>query len=179
MKRIVTWFLLAFVAVAVTLQIIKTVRPVRETVFSDGNHLVFFHAKLRCPTCQTMERLVDQVLQENFQSEVQRGILDRRVLDYESRENERLVDEFNVATAAVLLFEQRGGKFVRGVNLAESCWKLVGDEPAFRRMIQTQIENFLQGKEPVNEEESEEISLDPDLNLFDDGQKPSHERKQP
>ena len=178
MKKAVTWFLLVFVATTVVLQIVKTVRPVKETVFNNGKHLVFFHAEVRCPTCTTMERLVKQVLQENFQREMEQGVFDLHLMDYESRENRPLVEHYKIATSTVLLFEQKDGKYADGRSLTEFCWKLVGDEPAFRQMLKTQINDFLQGKEPVSESKSEEIMLDPNLNLFDDENAPSSERKQ-
>lgn len=168
MKKTVTWFLLLFVTATVVMQIAKTVRPVKETKFADGKHLVVFHATIRCPTCTAMERLVNQVLNDDFKTEVEEGVFDQYVMDYESRENRRLVEEYKIATATVLLFEQKDTKVVRGKNLAESCWKLVGDEHAFRQMIKTQITDFLQGKESESESKSEEFFLDPDLNLFDD-----------
>lgn len=176
MKKIVTRILLVFVAATVVLQIVKTVRPVQESTFADGKHLVYFHAKVRCPTCTTMEKLVDEVLSEDFTNEVKQGVFDFHVMDYEARENRRLVEEYKIATATVLLFEQKDGHLVRGTNLAQSCWKLVGNEQAFRQMLQTQMNDFLLGKESVSENDSEEISLDPNLNLFEE-ESNANERK--
>ncbi len=176
-KKIVKWLLLAFVAAAVVTQIAKSFRTVEETTFADGKHLVFFHAKVRCPTCIAMERLVQQVLDADFRDEMESGVFDCRILDYESPESRRIVNEYNIATATVLLFEQKEGMFVEGRNLAESCWKLVGDELAFRTMLKTQIESFLQGKRANLESESEEILLDPDLDLFDEAPSNKEEKE--
>lgn len=167
-KSIVKWFLLAFVATAVLIQITKSFRTVEETTFVNGKHLVFFHAKVRCPTCTAMERLIKQTLDIDFKSEMQSNAFVFHILDYESPKSKRLVEKYKVATATVLLFEQRNGEFVNGRNMAESCWKLIGDEPAFKKMIKKQLEDFLSGNKSKLDSESEEIDLAPDLNLFDE-----------
>ena len=167
-KNSVKWFLLAFVAAAVIAQIAKSFRTVGETTFTDGKHLVFFHAKVRCPTCSAMERLVKQTLETDFQDEIRTGVFDFRILNYESPESKRIVEQYKIATATVLLFEQKEGKFTDGRNLAELCWKLVGDEPAFKKMIKKQLDGFMQGNRSESESESVEIELAPDLNLFEE-----------
>ncbi len=167
-KNIVKWVLLLFVVATMITQIAKSFRAVEETAFADGKHLVFFHAKVRCPTCTTMERLMNQTLESDFRKERQSGDFDVRILDYESPENRSLVEEYKIATATVLLFEQKEGKHVDSRNLAESCWKLVGDEPAFQRMLKTELQAFLSGNRVEQENESAEIQLAPDLNLFEE-----------
>lgn len=167
-KTWVKWFLLAFVAAAVVIQFAKNYRTVGETTFPDGKHIVFFHAKVRCPTCSAMERLVKQTLESDFKDEIRTGVFDFRILDYESPESKRIVEQYKIATATVLLFEQKEGKFADGRNLAESCWNLVGDESEFKKMIKKQLNGFIQGNRSESESESVEIELAPDLNLFEE-----------
>lgn len=176
-KNILKWFLLVFVVAAVIMQIAKSFRAVEEAAFTDGKHLVFFHARVRCPTCTTMERLMNQTLESDFRKERQSGDFDVRILDYESPENHSLVEKYKIATATVLLFEQKKWKPVDGRNLAESCWKLVGDEPAFQRMLKTELQAFLSGNRVEQENESAEIQLAPDLNLFEEEENGTTEKK--
>lgn len=176
-RNILKWLLLAFVAVTVLTQIAKSFRTVEETTFADGKHLVFFHAKVRCPTCTTMERLVKETLDADFKDKIQSGVFKFRVLDYESPESKRIVEKYKIATATVLLFEQKEEKPVDGRNLAESCWKLIGDEPAFQRMLKTELHAFLSGNRVEQKNESTEIQLAPDLNLFEEEENGTTEKK--
>ncbi len=176
-KNMVKWSLLLFVAATIITQITKSFRAVEETAFANGKHLVFFHAKVRCPTCTTMERLMNQTLESDFRKERKSGDFDVRLLDYESPENRSLVEKYKIATATVLLFEQKEGKPVDGRNLTESCWKLVGDEPAFQRMLKTELQAFLSGNSVEQENESAEIQLAPDLNLFEEEENGTTEKK--
>ena len=160
--------MLAFVAVTVATQIAKSFITVEEKTFSDGKHIVVFHAKVRCPTCLAMERLTEETLSSEFDDEVQSGILNYHALSYESPEWRRLVEKYKIATATVLLFEQKDGDFLNGRNLVDDCWRLVGDKPAFKEMLKNQVSGFLREEDSEWESESEEIELSPDLDLFEE-----------
>ncbi len=167
-KKVMKWFLLAFVAATVIAEVTKGGRRVDEVTFSDGKHLVFFHAKVRCPTCTAMERLINQTLDADFSDELQSGVFDFRIMDYESPKSKQIVEKYQIATATLLLFEQKGGEYSQGKNLATQCWSLVGDEPAFRTMVKTELDLFIQGGDSPIAPNENETELAPDLNLFED-----------
>ncbi len=167
-KNVTKRFLLAFVVAAIITQVTKGFQTVHETTFTDGKHLVLFHAKVRCRTCTTMEQHVKQVLDSDFKDELEAGVFDFHVLDYEAPETKRIVEKYKIATATVLIFEQKEGEYGEGVNLAELSWKLVGNESEFKKMVEKHLKDFIQGnKIELESWATDEIELAPDLNLFE------------
>jgi hypothetical protein len=168
MKRLITWMLLGFVAVTFIVQIGNLLRHVEATEIPDGISVIFFHAKIRCPTCTTMEKYVHTTLDTYFPEETAADIIKLYVFDYESPESRVVAERFQVGTAAVILLNQQEGREMTARNLAADCWKLVGDETAFCQMLKTNLEEVIRGKSLNMTEPPEEIMLDPDENLFDD-----------
>ena len=79
-KSIITSLLLAFVVMTLGVQVSKHFRHVEATELTDGVNVVFFHAKVRCPTCTTMEKYIHATLEKDFPGDK----IKLYVLDYES-----------------------------------------------------------------------------------------------
>ena len=171
-KRMVTGTLLIFVAATLCVQMFKGRRVEEVSPMEDGVHLLFFHARVRCPTCRTMEILTRETLAESFSEELHRGDFDFAVCDYESGASQNPARKLSIATAGLVLVEVRNGDLLRTANLLKECWLLVGDGVAFKEMLRIKTEEFLRGDRPAekNTEETRtgmEIELDPAVNLFE------------
>ena len=130
-RRTIIWVLLIFVAAAV----VRVFLP-RETVFvPDGLCLLFWHAEKRCATCQKMETLLRQTLQDyNDFSVVE--------LEYDVFANQSLAQQFNVGTTTIILVERKNRQNVRMRDLTSEVWNTIQDDAAFTTMLQHELETF-------------------------------------
>jgi hypothetical protein len=168
MKRLITWLLLAFVAVTLIVQIGNLLRHVEAAEIPDGVSVIFFHAKVRCPTCTAMEKFIHTTLDTHFPDETTTGNITLYVFDYESPESQAIAERFGVGTATVILLHQQDGEEITARNLAADCWKRVGDETAFCTMLKTNLDEVIQGKSVTTSDQTDEIILDLDESLFDE-----------
>ena len=87
---------------------------------------VYFHAKHRCPTCETIEAYAHDALS----SEIEQRKITWKVADYTAEENKPLVKLCEVFTSTVVLLDVQDGKVIRWKNL-ENVWNYTNDKAAF------------------------------------------------
>ena len=165
-KSIVAIFFLAFAGVTLVVQIVKEFRTVEPMQLAEGLNVVCTHATVRCPTCTTMKRLTQEMLDESFKDDVASGKIVFREVNYEQPESAAFAGEFKVATASVVLVNVQNGEIVVGKNLADDAWKLYTDDKAFKQMLKEQIDAMLQGATLDTDDESQIIFFDD--GIFDD-----------
>ena len=138
-KKITTWFLIPFVVTAVAAKIVLLNMPQEPPVIPDGNILVFCHATVRCPTCETMESLIKEVLEKPENTAL--GI-DLITLEYDSPANHDFAEQFRVGTAGIILLEKKEGNIARSSNITLDAWKYVEDKKSFIEMLETKLSEF-------------------------------------
>lgn len=159
-KPILTVVLLLFAGVTLAVQIAKEFRPVEQITLSEGLNVICTHATTRCPTCLTIERLTQELLDADFPEMVKAGKIVLREVNYELPEANDFANEYKIATAAVVLVNIQGGKTIAGVNLTNESWKLHTDEHAFKAMLKKQIDAMLQGQKLEIDDSTQEIIFD-------------------
>jgi hypothetical protein len=70
---------------------------------------IYFHAKHRCPTCETIEAYAHDALS----SEIEQGNIAWKVADYTAEENKPIVKQCEVFTSTVVLLDVQDGKVSR------------------------------------------------------------------
>ncbi len=108
-----------------------------------GLTVYYFHATARCPTCKRIEELTRSVFETEFAAEAASGRVEFRVLNREEPACADLVARYSLATNAVVL--ARGAPSSDWKDL-KRIWDLVGDEPAFRKYIASEISAMIGGK---------------------------------
>jgi hypothetical protein len=145
-KTVVTSVLLLFVAASVVALAVKNLRPgpqpAAAEVQRDGVTVYYFHGKMRCPTCQSIEAYAHEAVSSAFANELKDGRIEWKVVDFEQPENEHFAKDFELAVSSVVLVETRGGARKNWKNLPE-VWELVGDKPAFIAFVQKEVRAFL------------------------------------
>ncbi|MGI6291136.1 MAG: nitrophenyl compound nitroreductase subunit ArsF family protein [Bacteroidales bacterium] len=71
--------------------------------------IYYFHATHRCPTCNSIEANIKQVLESNFKNEIEQGIINFTVLNVEDAENKNLAEKFQATGAALHLVDIENG----------------------------------------------------------------------
>ena len=153
-KPIITGALLLFVGVSILLAVAdvggwRKVETTTETPGtsstalgivdnrSDGLTAIFFHARHRCATCETIESLARNALN----GEIENGNIGWAVADYTTEENHAVVEKCKVLASTVVLVELKDGEIFRWKNL-EQVWDYTSDPKAFEAYINDSWSEF-------------------------------------
>lgn len=120
----------------------------------DGLVVYYFHGNARCATCQAIESQAHQVVQSSFDSELSRGQVVWKIVNYEQPAAAQLAKKFGIQMPVVVLAKMKGGQIQDWKRLDE-VWALVGDKPAFAVYVGDEIEAMLSGKKRAAREKSE------------------------
>ena len=114
----------------------------------DGLIVYYFHGNVRCPTCQSIESQTHDTVQKDFSSQLSKGEATWKVLNYEQPSAKALTKKFEIQMPVVVLAQVQGGE-IKDWKRLDKVWALVGDKPAFKAYVQTEIERMLSiGKDP-------------------------------
>ena len=171
-KSIVTVVLLVFVAASVAYVIIQ-VSPARPAGESDSGQTddqrpspeapaaadptsarpdqqadhkliaYYFHRTQRCRTCRTIEAYSGETLKDAFAAALATGELEWRTVNVEEAANEHFVQDYQLASGALVLVKTRGGEQEDWRNL-DRVWELVGDEAEFKAYVEAEVTAFME-----------------------------------
>lgn len=107
----------------------------------------YFHGKVRCPTCNSIESYAKEAVQSGFPEQLKDGRLQWRVVSYEDSGNEHFVMDYNLAAPCVVLVTMQDGKQVQWRSLPE-VWEHVGDKPKFIEFVKKNVKEVLDNTAP-------------------------------
>jgi hypothetical protein len=102
----------------------------------------YFHTNARCSTCRTIEAYSHEAIEEGFQSELKRGTLELRVVNYEEPENRHFIKDYKLVTKSLILVRYADGKQVEWTNL-KLVWELTKNKNAFLNYVRGEVANYL------------------------------------
>lgn len=104
----------------------------------------YLHGTYRCPSCNKIEALTKEAVQEGFAQAIAKGRVEFRVLNVEEPDNEHFVQDYKLYTKSVILSDTKDGKELKWKNL-EQVWTLLGNETKFIDYIQKEMKSYLEG----------------------------------
>jgi len=102
----------------------------------------YFHKNERSPMCVSVEASTREALEAGFSEQLKDGRLEWRVVNYEETEDEHFATDYTLAAPSVVLVRMRGNTSVEWRSLPE-VWSLVEDKPAFAKLLQRNVQEFL------------------------------------
>lgn len=102
----------------------------------------YFYSNFRCPSCLTIEKLIENTLRSEFAGELFAGLLQWNPVNIQEEGNGHFVDDFRLYSKAVVLVSEEGGRAVKWKNL-EKIWVFLGREDEFERYIKQEVARFL------------------------------------
>lgn len=139
MKKIIAFLLIAFIVIAVVTKIVSRNAP-QEPVVIQGEYIVMlFHSEVRCPTCNTMESYLEEVLEKREYADQGIKLV---LLEYDSPKNKELVERFHIGTASIILVEQREEEIVRSCDITSEAWHWIDYKNRFIEMLETELAEF-------------------------------------
>lgn len=108
----------------------------------DGVIVYYFHGNIRCPTCRSIESQSHETVQSDFASQLDRGEIVWKNLNYEEPAVAELAKKFEIQMPVVVLARMEDGRIGDWKRL-DGVWALVGDKPAFGEYVQAEIQAML------------------------------------
>lgn len=150
LKSIITAALFAFVAVSVTVLVMRNSKApaasneTPSTVTAGGDRVIayYFHRTQRCPTCLRIEELTHEIIHQQFGSETATGKLQLQVVNIEDPGSEHFETDFNLVSQSIVLVTLKDGKQTGWKNL-DKIWELIGDEPSFKTYVSDEVRGAL------------------------------------
>lgn len=111
--------------------------------FGDTAQVVvyYFHAPVRCATCNKVEAMTKEVVQSAFAPQLRDGRVVLLVADYQERED--LATRYDIASSGIVVVKVRGGAEVEFTRLDEAWF--AADEPLkFRQCVTNAVARRLE-----------------------------------
>ncbi|HKL96374.1 MAG TPA: nitrophenyl compound nitroreductase subunit ArsF family protein [Paludibacteraceae bacterium] len=140
--KILTVATFTFLLVACGQKTTSNIPTERETL-QDGVEVLYFHGKQRCVTCNTIEQLTREVLEENFADELDTKTIIFNIIDISQPENEKIADEYEVTWSSLFV-----SKWVNGVkittNMTDFGFSYAKNQPEeFKKGLKEKLDGVL------------------------------------
>jgi len=122
----------------------------KATSMDDGLMVYYFHSNTRCDTCRAIQSQSHETVQSSFASQLDRGEMVWKVLNYEEAAGAELAEGFEIHMPSVVLARMESGQ-IKDWRRLDRVWALVSDKPAFAEYIRDEISQML---EPADEPDS-------------------------
>jgi hypothetical protein len=128
----------------------------------DGLVVYYFHSNTRCTTCQTIESQAREAVEQHFASQLARGEVVWKILNYEQPAVAPLAEKFDILMPVVVLARMKDGQ-VQDWRRLDEVWGLVGEKSKFIAYVQSEIQRMLDANQesPPAARASEEPKASP------------------
>lgn len=150
MKKILTNSLLAFVLVSIGFAAGKRMADqsadAKTLLPATGRHVVvyYLHATVRCVTCNTIEKMTRELLDNFYHQELADGTIQWIEADFQKHGD--LAKQFKVVSSCVVVADVQDGTVVE-YNRLDDVWTLMKDPFAFDEYVSGAIDPFLEKME--------------------------------
>ncbi len=108
----------------------------------DNKVIVYYlHATFRCVTCNTIERMAREIVEQDFADALAAGRIEWREADFQVEED--LARKYDVASSCVVVVCVRNGVETAFQRL-DDVWTLADDPPGFRTYVTEAIRKYLE-----------------------------------
>jgi hypothetical protein len=156
LKIIARWALLVFVALTITLAIIRLSGPSTSYLDNElyerldvsrpnGMALVLFHYTKRCDQCLAMEKFARDVLKDEFPEMINRNQIHFRQIKMDLPENRKLLERFGIITSTLVIirFEEMRED---SILVLDRSWALYDNETEFKQMLSEELQKMVEAE---------------------------------
>ena len=120
-----------------------TEKTAEHETLENGVEVLYFHGKQRCVTCNAIERLTREVIEENFAEEFKNGTIVFHVIDFSLPENEALADDYEVAFSSLFVTKWINGVSIK-TNMTDFAFSYAKNQPeAFKKGLKEKLDEVL------------------------------------
>jgi hypothetical protein len=120
-------------------------RAQQDAPSQPGTHKViayYFHTNTRCSTCMKIEAYSKEAIFQGFPKELQSGVLEMRIINYENEENRHFMKDYKLVSKSLVLVNMVNGKQTDWTNL-RVVWQLTGRKDAFLNYVRKEVRGYL------------------------------------
>ncbi len=138
---IFVWITLGFaIGKEVTLRRMQEATPKETAIAGNGVVVIYAHATIRCVSCETIERLTHETLDEQFGDDVAQGRVTFKEVNFQ--EDTAFARQYDIVANCVIVSQIQQGQEVQHQRLDE-VWDLYEDPPAFKQFLGDAIRRAL------------------------------------
>ncbi|TSA38105.1 MAG: hypothetical protein D4R64_04055 [Porphyromonadaceae bacterium] len=132
-------FLLLIGTIFTDSSVAQTNEPAKQVKKSTPTEVYYFHFTRRCTTCQTVEKVAEQAVNEFFPEAVKRGDVFFKSVNIEEKENEDLVKRLKVEGQSLLIVNGKDQ-----INIVDKGFMYAVNEPdKLKAEVKANIEKFV------------------------------------
>lgn len=152
---LLTIFILCGSLAADTVPVDDTIPPGEIVIDSEGlaqksipateeaSYIVYyFHGNRRCASCMKIENYTHSAVEENYAGQLKDSSVVWKLVNTDEEENKHFLADYQLYTKSVVLSKIVDGKETAWKHL-DKVWDLLGDEAAFKKYINGEIEAFI------------------------------------
>lgn len=121
--------------------------PAQGATKSDQKQYVevlYFHGRQRCVTCNAIEQLTKEVIENDFLNELKEGKVTFRVVDLATAEGEQIADRYEVSWSSLYINQWSDGQEATN-NLTDLGFSYAQNSPdVFKSGVKKRITELLQ-----------------------------------
>lgn len=102
----------------------------------------YFHSTSRCPTCYKIEKYTQEAVGQYFNKEIAAGTLIFKTINYDEKENQHFIKDYELYTKSVVISMLNEGKEVKFYNLPK-IWEYIRDKEKFYEYIRAETAKYL------------------------------------
>ncbi len=109
----------------------------------DRVEVLYFHGKQRCITCNAIENLTKEVLDEDFKKQLENGEIQFKIIDISTKEGEMTADKYEVTWSSLFIDKWQNGEETVN-NMTDFAFTYAKSSPeVFKAGIKEKIEELL------------------------------------
>ena len=109
----------------------------------DAVEVLYFHGKQRCITCNAIERLTKEVIEQDFAQQLKDGKIIFKVIDISTKEGEKIANTYEVTWSSLYINKWQNGKESRN-NMTYFGFSHAKASPdVFKAGVKKKIEELL------------------------------------
>jgi thiol-disulfide isomerase/thioredoxin len=113
--------------------------PAQQVKTTNPTEVYYFHMTRRCVTCQTVEKVTEQAVNELFADAVKRGDVTFKSVNIEDKENKALIKKLKVQGQSLLIVNGKDQ-----VNITDKGFMYAVNEPEkLKAEVKTNVEKFI------------------------------------
>ncbi len=151
------FFFIAILAIFVSLQSCKndntnntdtnnqdsTENTVKNDIPDAKVQVIYFHATNRCATCNAVENIASELIQEHYKEEYDEGIIYFKSLNLEEPQNEELVNKYEIAFSTLLIITYEDGEEIV-TDFTDTAFRYAKNQPdEYKELLKVELEKVL------------------------------------
>lgn len=105
--------------------------------------VLYFHGRQRCVTCNAVESLTKELVEKEFAQQLKDGKLVFKVIDFSTKEGEKIADKYEVSWSSLFVNKIKDGKETKNDMTDFGFSNAKGSPDVFKEGVKDKIKELL------------------------------------